>query len=121
MTYAANQTEAVNAAISKFDATSTDPKAAIIAAIVRSVAVNQTVALLFYHGPTAPRNAFGTLLDIPFISKDVATRSFTDLVFAVSTPFYSDTPVRYILLLHCSLSGSFTVSFQHRVGRDVID
>lgn len=98
MTFAANQTTAVNAAVASFDASSTDPKAAIITAIVRSATGGQTIVLTFYNGPTAPKNAFGSLLTIPTIATNLATRSFYDFVVAASAPYISTTPVRYVRL-----------------------
>ncbi|KAF9269462.1 FAD-binding domain-containing protein [Marasmius fiardii PR-910] len=85
ITFGVLQVDDVTAATAKF-ATVTDPKASIIttynfllgsARASLQIGVSQ---LLFYDGPTPPDGIFDDFLDIPFVSKDVKTRDFLDLV-----------------------------------------
>ena len=49
---------------------------------------------LFYDGPEPPAGIFDELLDIPYFSKDVSTRSFTSLIAA--TPSGATEGLRYV-------------------------
>lgn len=49
---------------------------------------------LFYDGPEPPAGIFDELLDIPYFSKDVSTRSFTSLIGA--TPSGATEGLRYV-------------------------
>jgi hypothetical protein len=70
-------------ATAEFSATNTDPKAAAIIAfntVVNSLVVSLASIILFYDGPNPPAGIFDKFLALPFITKDVKTRSFLDLV-----------------------------------------
>ncbi|KAK7448815.1 hypothetical protein VKT23_013545 [Stygiomarasmius scandens] len=80
ITYTEGQLEEVAAAVAKFSANVTDPKAAIITAsnfLLTQPGVSQ---LLFYDGPTPPDGIFDDFLNIPHLTKDVETRDFISLV-----------------------------------------
>ncbi|THU83468.1 FAD-binding domain-containing protein [Dendrothele bispora CBS 962.96] len=82
ITYTASHLEDVAAAVAKFSANVTDPKAAIITAsnfLLTQPGVSQ---LLFYDGPTPPDGIFNDFLDIPHFTEDVDTRDFISLVQA---------------------------------------
>uniref|UniRef100_A0A8H8CJ52 FAD-binding PCMH-type domain-containing protein n=1 Tax=Psilocybe cubensis TaxID=181762 RepID=A0A8H8CJ52_PSICU len=70
----------VAAATAAFGSSVTDPKAGIITTynfLAGSPGISQ---LLFYDGPNPPPGIFDDFLSIPFLTKDVKTRSFKSLV-----------------------------------------
>ncbi|KAJ6533798.1 FAD dependent oxidoreductase [Mycena vulgaris] len=83
----------VGAAIERFSATVTDPKAAMIPAcnFLLSQACppglsNFISLILFYDGPTPPAGIFDDFLAIPNLSEDIKTRSFLSLVNSPGDP-----------------------------------
>ncbi|KAJ7100922.1 FAD-binding domain-containing protein [Mycena belliarum] len=91
----AGQEPAVSAAVAKFSATATDPKAAILpsynfvqgqACTSRSLVISH---FMFYDGPTPPPGLFDDFLAIPNLVKDVSTRTFLSLVQSGHTETYA--------------------------------
>ncbi len=58
--------------------------------------------LLFYDYPTPPAGIFDDFLAIPHLSKDVSTRTFSDLVQAAPSDATAGT--RYVAWKACILS-----------------
>ncbi|RDX52375.1 FAD dependent oxidoreductase [Lentinus brumalis] len=82
ITITADQLEAVNNATVKFAQTVTDPKAAVLPTYNFLLGGPGVSLLLFYDYPTPPAGIFDDFLAIPHLSKDVSTRTFSDLVQA---------------------------------------
>ncbi|PPQ75382.1 hypothetical protein CVT24_012992, partial [Panaeolus cyanescens] len=80
--YTVPSVNAVSAATVNFHANVKDPKAAIITTFGTLLAVPLTVAMLFYDSPQPPPRIFNEFMNIPALSKDVKTRSFSSLVAA---------------------------------------
>ncbi|KII86811.1 hypothetical protein PLICRDRAFT_30995 [Plicaturopsis crispa FD-325 SS-3] len=72
----------VSAATVAFGTNVTDPKAAIITACNFAVGEPGVAQLLFYDGPEPPSGIYDDFLAIPYVSKNVQTRSFLDLIQA---------------------------------------
>jgi len=111
ITYTEGQLEEVAAAVAKFSANVTDPKAAIITAsnfLLTQVSLLLHSAgcpaylnvqpgvsqLLFYDGPTPPDGIFDDFLNIPHLTKDVETRDFISLV--QSSPSNATSGQRFV-------------------------
>ncbi|KAH7920768.1 FAD-binding domain-containing protein [Leucogyrophana mollusca] len=82
ITITGNNIPAVNAATANFAANNTDPKAAIITTYNFLLGEPGVSQLIFYDGPTPPSGIFDDFLAIPYLTKDVSTRSFSSLVTA---------------------------------------
>ncbi|KZT01206.1 FAD-binding domain-containing protein [Laetiporus sulphureus 93-53] len=80
-----NNLDAVNAATANFAAKVTDPKASAIMAYSHLGGHTLVAMLLFYNGPTPPDGIFDEYLAIPFVQKDVSTRSFLSLIQTTAT------------------------------------
>ncbi|KAK7032206.1 hypothetical protein VNI00_013380 [Paramarasmius palmivorus] len=83
---------AVKKAISNFVENVKDPKAAIFSAY--NVVIGQVpvfLQYLFYDAPTVLDGVFDDFLRIPFLTKDVSTRSFPSLVRATITNITTGT------------------------------
>ncbi|KAJ7752388.1 hypothetical protein B0H16DRAFT_1546857, partial [Mycena metata] len=103
LTYAANEIPAVSAAVARFAANVTDPKAGIVSSYkfilgelhnadprfqshFKIYASQPLVApILFYDGPSPPAGIFDDFLAIPHLSEDVRTRSLLSLVQSASS------------------------------------
>ncbi|TFK39177.1 hypothetical protein BDQ12DRAFT_734991 [Crucibulum laeve] len=70
----------VAAATAAFSANVQDPKAGIITTYNFLLGQPGISQLLFYDGPTPPAGIFDDFLAIPYLTKDVSTRSFVSLV-----------------------------------------
>ncbi|TFK49560.1 FAD dependent oxidoreductase [Heliocybe sulcata] len=80
ITYTANTLDDVASASVNFSSKVTDPKAGIITTynfVLGEIGVSQ---LLFYDAPQAPAGIFDEFLAISSFSKDVKSRTFSDLV-----------------------------------------
>ncbi|KAF8156106.1 FAD-binding domain-containing protein [Crassisporium funariophilum] len=80
ITITAPHIDDVSAATAAFSANVQDPKAGIITTynfLLGSPGISQ---LLFYDGPTPPLGIFDDFLAIPYLTKDISTRSFVSLV-----------------------------------------
>ncbi|KAG0695257.1 hypothetical protein DFH29DRAFT_992002 [Suillus ampliporus] len=82
ITYTANVLDLVNQATANFVANTTDPKAQIITTYNNIFGVAEVSGLVFYDGPSPPEGIFDEFLAIPYLLKDVSTRSFLSLVQA---------------------------------------
>ncbi|KAJ6529113.1 FAD dependent oxidoreductase [Mycena vulgaris] len=71
---------AVNKAVADFSALVTDPKAQIFSAYNGAAGIPIMGQLLFYDAPTPPPGIFDEFLAIPFVTRDVGTRSLSSLV-----------------------------------------
>ncbi|KAH7904380.1 FAD-binding domain-containing protein [Hygrophoropsis aurantiaca] len=80
ITFTENNIPLVNAATANFSANNTDPKAEIITTYNFLLGEPGVSQLLFYDGPTPPSGIFDDFLDIPYLTKDISTRSFLSLV-----------------------------------------
>ncbi|KAH9946908.1 FAD dependent oxidoreductase [Amylocystis lapponica] len=70
----------VNAATANFAANTTDPKAAMIMSYDYTIGSLLMSVILFYDAPTPPPGIFDDFLAIPYLTKDISTRSFLSLV-----------------------------------------
>ncbi|KIP04819.1 hypothetical protein PHLGIDRAFT_75249 [Phlebiopsis gigantea 11061_1 CR5-6] len=82
MTITGDHLDAVSNATTKFSATVTDPKAAILPTYNFLLGAPGVSLIMFYDGPTPPAGIFDDFLAIPHFTKDVETRSFSSLVLA---------------------------------------
>ncbi|CDO76775.1 hypothetical protein BN946_scf184978.g4 [Trametes cinnabarina] len=80
LTIAAEFFAEVNAATAQFSQTAVDPKAQIIASYGYAQGKLISSIMLFYDDPEPPKGTFDAYLVIPYLAKDVKTRSFLDLV-----------------------------------------
>ncbi|KAG2142419.1 hypothetical protein DEU56DRAFT_911114 [Suillus clintonianus] len=80
--YTASVMNLVNQATANFAANITDPKAQIITTYNHIFGVPGVFELVFYDGPSPPEGIFDEFLAIPYLFKDVSTRSFLSLVQA---------------------------------------
>ncbi|KAL5480972.1 hypothetical protein ACEPAI_9913 [Sanghuangporus weigelae] len=80
ITYALNVTEAVNEAISNFEANNTDPKAQILVEFTSTAGQFTSGVIIFYDMPTPPPGLFDAFLSIPPLTSDVKTRTFVDFI-----------------------------------------
>lgn len=72
----------IRTAIADFSAYAQDPKAAILPSYI-SVAGNQLINLgIFYDGPTPPTGIFDNFTNILSVSRDLKTRSYTDMILS---------------------------------------
>ncbi|KAJ8590730.1 FAD-binding domain-containing protein [Rhizopogon salebrosus TDB-379] len=86
ITYTANELDLVNQATANFAANNTDPRAQIITRYNCILGVVRQVSeLLFYNGPSPPEGVLDEFLTIPYMTKDVYTRSFSSLVRSFHT------------------------------------
>ncbi|KAJ7091867.1 FAD dependent oxidoreductase [Mycena belliarum] len=83
------QEPAVSAAVAKFSATATDPKAAILPSYIFAQGQLVISHFMFYDGPTPPPGLFDDFLAIPSVVQDVSTRSFLSLVQAGPSAVYA--------------------------------
>jgi hypothetical protein len=75
--------DSVITAVANFSANNTDPKASLIATFNSpSVAISLPLVtlLLFYDDSAPPPGTFDAFLAVPFLTKDISTRSFLSLV-----------------------------------------
>ncbi|KAG6908218.1 hypothetical protein DXG01_005690 [Tephrocybe rancida] len=70
----------VSSATALFSSSVTDPKASTILAYNFALGQPGITQLLFYDGPMPPAGIFDAFLDIPLITKDVATRSMSSFI-----------------------------------------
>ncbi|KIJ50387.1 hypothetical protein M422DRAFT_777110 [Sphaerobolus stellatus SS14] len=82
ITITGNNIPLVAAAAARFSANTTDPKAGVITTYNFILGAPGISQLLFYDGPTPPAGIFDDFLAIPYLTKDVSTRSFLSLVQA---------------------------------------
>jgi hypothetical protein len=112
ISYSQDQWEGASSAIANFWANATDPKASIyntynyISGVVRqlllfsayysaSVALQAEIStILFYDAPTCPEGMFDEFLSVPYIEKDISTRSYVSLV--QSLPLNVTSGLRYV-------------------------
>ncbi|KAJ7083230.1 FAD-binding domain-containing protein [Mycena epipterygia] len=80
ITYTVPTTAAVNKAVADFSALTTDPKAQIFSAYNGVAGIPVIAQVLFYDAPTPPPGVFDEFLSIPFVTKDIGTRSLSSLV-----------------------------------------
>lgn len=80
MVFTSNVIDQVTAATADFSANNSDPKANIITAYNFLLGQPGIALLLFYDGPTPPAGLFDAFLAIPYLTKDVATRSYPDAI-----------------------------------------
>ncbi|KAJ7487921.1 FAD dependent oxidoreductase [Mycena latifolia] len=80
ITWTGTSIPAVNKALATFSASVTDPKAQIFATYNGALGIPVLAHAFFYDAPTPPPGIFDDFLLIPFITKDISTRSLTSLV-----------------------------------------
>ncbi|KAJ7599303.1 FAD-binding domain-containing protein [Mycena floridula] len=78
--YTIPEMAAVNAAVATFSSSVIDPKAQIFSAYNGALGVPLVGQILFYDAPTPPPGIFDNFLSIPFVTKDIGTRSFASIV-----------------------------------------
>ena len=83
--YSSVEFDKLRAAIADFSVYCRDPKAAILPSYFSSGGFQGISHLTFYDGPTPPPGTFDNLTNIPSVASDVKTRSYFDLVSALST------------------------------------
>lgn len=82
ITFTENVLDQVNKATADFQMNNTDPKASIITTYNFLLGAPGVSQLIFYDGPTPPTGLFDEFLAIPYLTKDISTRSFLSLVQA---------------------------------------
>ncbi|KAJ7290205.1 FAD-binding domain-containing protein, partial [Mycena rebaudengoi] len=80
ITYTVPTTAAVNKAVADFSALVTDPKAQIFSAYNGAAGIPVLAQVLYYGAPTPPPGIFDSFLSIPFVTKDIKTRTLSSLV-----------------------------------------
>ncbi|THH29548.1 hypothetical protein EUX98_g4654 [Antrodiella citrinella] len=86
ITYPGNATEQLKAAILKYTAELTDPKAVVLPSFTYNAPnTYEMPVILFYDAPTPPAGLFDYFLDIPATDTDICTRSFLSLIQAENT------------------------------------
>ncbi|KAJ7744871.1 FAD-binding domain-containing protein [Mycena metata] len=96
ISYSSDQMSAVQAAITNFTTSTTDPKAQIIAACNF---MNGSLAIgteLYYDAPTPPPGIFDEFLSIPSTFSDISTRSFLGAFHAATVVEFTPTMVAAI-------------------------
>ncbi|KAJ7250738.1 FAD-binding domain-containing protein [Mycena rebaudengoi] len=80
ITYTVAQIPEVSAAVERFSANVTDPKAGLISAYNFLAGQPGISHIMFYDGPSPPAGIFDDFLAIPHLTKDVSTRDFLSLI-----------------------------------------
>ena len=84
----AAQVPAAVEAISNFTHSNTDPKAVVVVVVIGANETTTISMLTFYNGPK-PGPTFDQLIDLPYDTRDLATRSFLENFNAVSPPYFN--------------------------------
>ncbi|KAA1474543.1 FAD-binding domain-containing protein [Dentipellis sp. KUC8613] len=82
ITITGDQLDKVTAAVAKFSAEVTDPKAAVLPTYNFVLGQTGVSLIMFYDAPTPPSGIFDDFLAIPSFTKDISTRSFSSLVLS---------------------------------------
>ncbi|EIW78113.1 FAD-binding domain-containing protein [Coniophora puteana RWD-64-598 SS2] len=82
ITFTENVLDQVNQATADFQGNNTDPKATLITTYNFLLGEPGVSQILFYDGPSPPTGLFDEFLAIPYLTKDISTRSFLSLVQA---------------------------------------
>ncbi|KIL58355.1 hypothetical protein M378DRAFT_170711 [Amanita muscaria Koide BX008] len=80
LTYPATSMSAVTAAVIKFSATNTDPKANIAASYDCFAAIPFSIVFLYYDAPSPPQGLFDDFFKIPIHQSNVGERSLLDYI-----------------------------------------
>ncbi|KAJ8590731.1 hypothetical protein M405DRAFT_861111 [Rhizopogon salebrosus TDB-379] len=80
ITYASNELARVNQATANFTANNTDPRAQIITNYICTLGITEVAELVFYDGSSPPKGILDEFLAIPYLTKNVSTRTFFSLV-----------------------------------------
>lgn len=80
ISYSQDQWDGATSAIANYWADTTDPKASIYTTYNYISGVGEVSCILFYDAPTCPDGIFDDFFSVPYIEKDIGTRSYVDLV-----------------------------------------
>ena len=106
--YGVTSWAAVSAAVTTFNTGSTsDPNANIIQAYNTFGGVGIGALLVFYNAPSPPAGLFDAFLSIPYLNKDIKTRSFLD--FVKSSPSDATAGMRCDMERMCMARGDLTL------------
>ncbi|KAH7887220.1 hypothetical protein F5I97DRAFT_1120742 [Phlebopus sp. FC_14] len=78
--FTANTLDQVNSATANFATYNSDPKASMIVTYNFLLGEPGATVIIFYDAPQPPPGLFADFLAIPFLTKDISTRSFLSLV-----------------------------------------